>query len=89
MLLLSGSIQSLVVETSRLLKLQRCSAGLLRAFLRLAGYAIAEIGGGEVAYAMGRTNEKTTKLEKTNKYEDEEETQTQNKKEEGEEEEEN
>ena len=60
-LLLSGSIQSLVVETSRLLKLQRCSAGLLRAFLRLAGYAIAEIGGGEVAYAMGRTNEKTTK----------------------------
>jgi len=61
MLLLSGSIQSLVVETSRLLKLQRCSAALLRAFLRLAGYAIAEIGGGEVAYAMGRTNEKTTK----------------------------
>ena len=61
MLLLSGSIQSLVIETSRLLKLQRCSAGMLRAFLRLAGYGIAEIGGGEVTYAIGKTNEKTTK----------------------------
>ena len=60
MLLLSGSVQSLVIETSRLLKLQRCSASKLRAFLRVAGYGIADAGGGEQAFAVGRSREKTT-----------------------------
>jgi FkbM family methyltransferase len=43
-LLLSGGVHRVAAETSKMLKQQKCSAPMMRAFLRRAGYSIVQTG---------------------------------------------
>ena len=45
-------------EAAALLRIKAPS--IPQAFLRAAGYGIADAGGGELAFAVGRSREKTT-----------------------------